>query len=107
MEEGSAVDLPALELGALVGETTSFRFFSSDQRRDDTAGARVDDVSELSELSPIEARLPAEGKEPGSVVPVGLRAAVTEVGTLALELVSHEADARHWRLEFSVRDGAA
>jgi molecular chaperone DnaK (HSP70) len=104
MEEGSAAELPELELGAVVGETTSFRFFSSDERREDAPGARVDDVSELTELSPIEAKLPAENSPAGSVIPVGLRAAVTEVGTLALELVSHQDPQRHWRLEFSVRE---
>ena len=103
MEEGSAVELPELEVGAFVGETTAFRFFSSDQRREDPPGARVDDISALSELSPIEATLPAESAPAGSVVPVGLRAAVTEVGTLALELVSREPTPRRWRLEFSVR----
>jgi len=104
MEEGSAVDLPDLEVGAFVGETTAFRFFSSAERRDDRPGARVDDVSELTELSPIEATLPADHAQPSSVIPVGLHAAVTEVGTLSLELVSHDKPERHWRLEFSVRD---
>jgi hypothetical protein len=107
MEEGSAVDLPDLEVGAFVGETTAFRFFSSAERRDDRPGARCDDVTELVELSPIEATLPAQDAPIGSVIPVGLHAAVTEVGTLSLELVSHESPPRHWRLEFSVRESAA
>ncbi len=70
MEEGSAVELPELEVGAFVGETTSFRFFSSDQRREDPPGARVDYLAELAELSPIEATLPAESAPAGAVVPV-------------------------------------
>src|SRR5207237_8581346 len=37
MEEGTAVELPSLEVGAVVGETASFRFFASSARREDTA----------------------------------------------------------------------
>jgi hypothetical protein len=105
MEEGSAVELPGVELGAVVGERTSFRFFASSARRDDQPGAVVEDVAELAELPAVEAELPAKDGAPGDVLPVGLRAAVTEVGTLALELVAR--DQAHagsaWKLEFSVR----
>ena len=111
MEEGSAVELPGLEVGAVVGETASFRFFSSSTRRDDKPGAVVDDLDELSELPPIEATLPAgAGSDPdsaaGEVLPVGLRSAVTEVGTLELRLVAHDPKqkGREWKLEFSVRE---
>ena len=98
MEEGSAVDLPSLELGAVVGETASFRFFSSSARRDDTAGTVVEDVSELSELPAIETTLTGEA---GEVIPVHLRSHVTEVGTLEMQLAA--AGGRAWKLEFSVR----
>jgi hypothetical protein len=102
MEEGASVELPGLEVGAVVGETASFRFFASSARRDDAAGAVVEDVDELEELPAIEASLPAtDSQAPGEVVPVGLRSAVTEVGTLELQLVAH--DDRRWKLEFSVR----
>jgi hypothetical protein len=114
MEEGTSVELPQVEVGAVVGETTAFRFFASDQRRDDAPGAVVDDVDELTELAPIEAALPAaEGAaageaHAGEVIPVGLRAGVTEVGTLELRLVAREPPPREWKLEFSVRgEGAA
>ncbi|GAC1339047.1 MAG: Hsp70 family protein [Myxococcales bacterium] len=105
MEEGTSVDLPELEVGAVVGETTAFRFFASDQRRGDAPGAVVDDVEELSELAPIEAALPAEAGDgaAGEVIPVGLRTAVTEVGTLTLRLVARAPPPREWKLEFSVR----
>src|SRR5207237_9866703 len=64
MEEGSTVDLPQLEVGAVVGEKASFRFFSSTARRDDAAGAVVEDVAELEELPAIESTLPgAAGSE--------------------------------------------
>jgi molecular chaperone DnaK (HSP70) len=99
MEEGSEIDLPQLELGAVVGETASFRFFSSSARREDTAGTVVESPEdELEELPAIETTL--TGTE-GEVLPVHLRAQITEVGTLALQLVASES--RAWKLEFSVR----
>jgi hypothetical protein len=117
MEEGSATELPQLDVGAVVGEHTSFRFFSSSVRREDQPGAVVDDVDDLEELPHVEATLPpSDGHEPGSVVPVGLRAAVTEVGTLELSLVERSErqspepkaksppPAHRWKLEFSVRE---
>jgi hypothetical protein len=99
MEEGSSVDLPSLEVGAALGETASFRFFASSSRRDDAAGAVVEDVDELEELPPIETSL--SGGAAGQVIPVHLRSHVTEVGTLEMHLVA--ADGRSWKLEFSVR----
>ena len=107
LEEGNTVDLPALELGAVVGETASFRFFASEERRDDLPGTVVEDLDELRELPAIEAKLPEGGEDAGAVLPVGLRAHVTEVGTLELLLVSREAPPRTWKLEFSVREAAA
>jgi hypothetical protein len=101
MEEGSAVDLPGLEVGAVVGETASFRFFASSARRDDLAGAVVEDVAELEELPAIETTPPAAEGSAGEVLPVGLRSQVTEVGTLELHLVGR--GGRSWKLEFSVR----
>ena len=53
----------------------------------------------------MEAELPAREGRSGEVLPVGLRATVTEVGTLELQLVAR--DQAHagsaWKLEFSVR----
>src|SRR5438445_3121918 len=105
MEEGSAVEIPGLEVGAVVGERTSFRLFASSNRRDDQPGTVVEDLDELSELPPIEAELPARDGGAGEVLPVGLRAAVTEVGTLELDLVARDAEhaGNAWKLEFSLR----
>jgi len=107
MEEGTAAKLPPHELGVVVGEPVRFRFFGSTVRREDSAGAMVDDwkPDELQELPPIEVTLPAEGRRDGDVVPVRLRSSVTEVGTLLLEaepLRPLEAGER-WRVELSVR----
>ena len=107
MEEGTVASLPAQELCVVVGEKVSFRFFGSTVRRADVAGTRLErwKKDELTELSPIEVTLPAEGRAPGDVVPVGLRAAVTEVGTLLLEAVpvAPRTDDERWKIELSVR----
>ncbi len=102
MEEGSSAELAGQEVGLVVGEAAQFRFFGSSVRRQDAVGAVVEDwEEELEELSPIEALLPADGKAEGTVVPVKLRAHVTDIGTLELHCV--ERSGRAWKLEFNLR----
>ncbi|GEJ58192.1 Hsp70 family protein [Anaeromyxobacter diazotrophicus] len=101
MEEGTAAELPRRELGLVVGEPARFRFFASSLRRDDRVGAVVEREAELEELPPIETTLPAASGEAGQVVPVALRAHVTELGTLELEAA--DAQGRAWRVEFNLR----
>ncbi|MDB4996992.1 MAG: DnaK-related protein, partial [Myxococcaceae bacterium] len=107
MEEGTEATLPPHELGVVVGEKVTFRFFGSSVRRDDAAGKELErwKAGELEELSPIEVTLPAEGRREGDVVPVRLRASVTEVGTLVLEAVPTKPQKpdEKWGIELSVR----
>jgi hypothetical protein len=107
MEEGTEATLPPQEFGVVVGEPVRFRFFSSSVRRDDQAGTELEawKPGELEELSPIEVTLPTEGRREGDMVPVQLRASVTEVGTLLLEAIPREAQKpnERWRIELSVR----
>ncbi len=107
MEEGADAALPPHELGVVVGEPVTFRFFGSSVRRADAAGAVLDywKPGELEELSPIEVTLPAEGRSPGDFVPIQLEAAITAIGTLKLEarpLAPLSADER-WKVELNVR----
>ncbi|MGD2073999.1 MAG: Hsp70 family protein [Gammaproteobacteria bacterium] len=104
MEEGSAADLPPQEFGLVVGEPVRFRFFGSSVRRQDQVGTRLDqwDGEELQELGEIEVTLPADARTSGEIVPVKLRAAVSEAGTLRLEAIPREGDER-WQVEFDVR----
>jgi len=103
LEEGSAVELPAQELGLVVGEPTEFRFLSSTARRDDHPGLLLDSwgADELAELAPLHATLDWSGHE-GATVPVHLEAGVNELGVLELWCVSR--DGQRWKLEFNVRD---
>jgi molecular chaperone DnaK (HSP70) len=105
MEEGTGVDLPADdELGLVVGEPTHFRFFASSSRKDD-AGALIDaGDGELVELDPVEKTVEAAGeRHAGELVPVTLRAEVTEVGTLELWCQARDGAGR-WKLEYAVRE---
>lgn len=105
LEEGSTVELPDDELGLVVGETSTFRFFAAATRKEDTAGALVDaDEEGVVELDPVEKLVAAEGdRKPGDMVPVRLEAHVTEVGTLELWCVARDGHGR-WKLEYSVRE---
>ncbi len=104
MEEGTQAELPPQEVGLVVGEPVRFRFFGSSVRRTDHVGEVLEQWApdEIEELEEIEATLPAQDRQPGEVVPVRLRAAVTEVGTLRLEAVPR-AGAESWKVEFDVR----
>ncbi len=104
LEEGSAVELPAQELGLVVGEPTEFRFLSSTTRRDDHPGQLLDtwDPDDLIELEPLHATVDWTGHE-GTTVPVHLEARVTELGVLELWCVSRDGRQR-WKIEFSVRE---
>ncbi|MDQ7821850.1 MAG: Hsp70 family protein [Candidatus Eremiobacteraeota bacterium] len=103
MEEGTEAELPGREFGLVVGEPVEFRFLSSSQRNEDNVGTLVEEWDdELQELPALRVELPPEGVE-HRVVPVTLRANVTEVGTLELWCVEGE-DGRRWKLEFDVRE---
>ena len=104
MEEGSEAELPAMEVGLVVGEPVEFRFFASSVRRQDSVGTLLDDweTDELQELAPVGATLPTEGRNAGEVVPVRLHARVTEAGTLELEAVPRQGGER-WKVELEVR----
>ncbi len=102
MEEGSSLQLKDREFGLTVGEPAEFRFFQSAVRKNDAAGAMLDDIAgDLEELSPIEVSLPAAGNA-GEFVPVTLETVVTETGMLQLWSVAR--DGRRWKLEFNVRN---
>ena len=103
LEEGSAVELPAQELGLVVGEPTEFRFLSSTTRREDHPGTILDawSADEIEELAPLHTTLEWSGHE-GATVPVHLEADVNALGVLELWCVSRD-DGQRWKLEFNVR----
>jgi hypothetical protein len=104
MEEGTEADIPAQEFGLVVGEEAEFRFLGSTVRRDDPAGAVVEEwEGQIDELAPVRTTL--EGKAAaGRTVPVHLHSKVTAVGQLELWLMSRDGKQK-WKLEFNVREG--
>ncbi len=107
MEEGTEESLPDEVFGLVVGEPVRFRFFASNNRREDKVGTRLEYWSEdeLEELDEIEVTLPEEGRRVGEIVPVHLSSAVTEVGTLELHAISEQDEQQRWKIEFDVRAG--
>ncbi|MCA9611537.1 MAG: Hsp70 family protein, partial [Myxococcales bacterium] len=105
LEEGSTAPSPPQELGLVVGEPVRFRFFASSVRRDDVPGALLERWrdDEIVELGAIEAELPTQGRHGGDVVPVRLRARVSELGTLVLEALPRQGD-EVWKVELDVRE---
>jgi hypothetical protein len=103
MEEGTEADLPKQEFGLVVGEEAEFRFLGSTIRREDKAGAVVEEWEEqIEELTPMRVTLDGKGR---AVVPVHLHSKVTEVGQL--EIWCHSRDGKQrWKLEFNVRERA-
>jgi hypothetical protein len=104
MEEGTEVNLQTREFGLWVGEPVVLRFFSSSVRRQDTLGTLLDfwQPDELQALGDIQATLPTEGRQPGELVQVTLRATATDTGTLELTAVATQGGER-WKVEFDVR----
>ena len=107
MEEGTELDVPGGEIGLVVGEPATFRFFSSTIRKQDQPGELLEhwDDDELAESDSMEATLSADNAIDESYVPVRFHTKVTELGTLELWCASTKTDGR-WKLEFSVREDA-
>ncbi|MDB6054803.1 MAG: DnaK-related protein [Verrucomicrobiales bacterium] len=103
MEEGTDVQVNDHEFGLLVGEPTSFRFFSSSLRRNDKAAEIIDEINDdFEELAPIEATLEGTNKGTGAIVPVKLKSRLTETGTLEVHCLEANGPG-DWKLELNVR----
>jgi hypothetical protein len=105
MEEGTSVDVPSGEIGLVLGEPASFRFFSSNVRQSDSAGDVVAEINddELAETDSMETLLEAGGEEQETYVPVKFQSRISELGVFELWCVSTTSD-RRWKLEFSIRE---
>lgn len=107
MEEGTACQVPGGDIGLVVGEPVKFRFFSSNTRKEDVAGALLPrwNSNELEESDSMEATLPKSEKVDDEFVPVTFESRITELGMFELWCVSTVSDDK-WKLEFSVREDA-
>lgn len=107
MEEGTSADVPAGEIGLVVGEPATFRFFSSAIRKHDQPGELLAHWTEeeLAETDSLEALLPKDDTLDEEFVPVRFQSHLTELGVFELWCASTKS-AHRWKLEFSVRKDA-
>ncbi len=91
MEEGTQADVPSRDIGLIVGQEATFRFFASTVRPDDKAGSTLKywDDEELQETSPMRLRLDVdENNENRQVVPVRFQSRITELGCLSFGVIA-------------------
>lgn len=104
MEEGTEAEVPSGEIGLIVGEPASFRFFNSTVRKQDKPGdmlARWTE-DELVESDSLETVLESARDSEDGFVPVRFVSKLTELGVLEFWCESTISDER-WKLEFNVR----
>jgi len=103
-EEGAEFPLGSRTFGLVVGRPVQFPFLTSDARSNDQPGELIPDLGEsIRPISTVNTILEAPGLEPGTIIPVILKARVTEVGTVEIFLVSED-KGLSFKMEFGVRD---
>jgi molecular chaperone DnaK (HSP70) len=105
-EEGQTLELDTQELHLVANKPVSFRLYSSLTRVDDPVGQLLESpqVADLHLHAPLNAVI-RFGKAGERLVPVKLRAHLTEVGTLEVWADSKISE-HHWRLQFELRKTA-
>jgi molecular chaperone DnaK (HSP70) len=102
-EEGTNLAIEDRRFSLVVGQPVRFRFFSTNTRSSDQLGQMVQNAErDLSESDPLVSLMALEGRKSGDLVTVNIQAAVTETGTLILQLKDVSSPAS-WKLEFNVR----
>ena len=106
-EEGQTLELDSQDLHLVANKPVSFRLYSSLTRVDDQVGQTVSsaETEDLHLHAPLDAVI-RFGKSGERLVPVKLRAHLTEVGTLEVWADSKISEHR-WRLQFELRKAAA
>ncbi|HRP67642.1 MAG TPA: Hsp70 family protein, partial [Thauera sp.] len=103
-ESGVEVALPERRFALRLGQPVRFHLVSSTRDTAWPAGALVDvDSDDFIRLPPLTARLPPTSAGRRENVEVRLVTTLTEVGTLEMQCVSTDDDARRWQLAFQVR----
>ncbi len=105
-EEGQTIELDSQELSLVANRPVSFRLYSSLTRVDDPVGHLLPsvDIAGLHLHAPLNAVI-RFGKTGERLVPVKLRAHLTEVGTLEV-WADAKISEHHWRLQFELRKTA-
>ncbi|MBV9772277.1 MAG: Hsp70 family protein, partial [Bryobacterales bacterium] len=105
-EEGQTLELDSQDLHLVANKPVSFRLHSSLTRVDDPVGHSLgsSEVADLHLHAPLNAVI-RFGKAGERLVPVKLRAHLTEIGTLEVWADSKISE-HHWRLQFELRKTA-
>ena len=105
-EEGQTLELDSQDLHLVANRPVSFRLCSSLTRVDDPVGQHLSstDTTDLHLHAPLNAVI-RFGKTGERLVPVKLRAHLTQVGTLEVWADSKISE-HHWRLQFELRKTA-
>jgi molecular chaperone DnaK (HSP70) len=105
-EEGQTLELDTQDLHLVANKPVSFRLYSSLTRVDDAVGRKLEstEAADLHLHAPLNAVI-RFGKAGERLVPVKLRAHLTEVGTLEVWADSKISE-HHWRLQFELRKTA-
>jgi hypothetical protein len=112
MEEGTQAAVPSGEIGLVVGQPVSFRFFRSNSRQADQPGMVLErwTEEELLETDPLTTTLTMDGSDE-TYVPVKFDSRITELGMFELWCVQFVVDGvtdnqepQKWKLEFNVRE---
>jgi molecular chaperone DnaK (HSP70) len=104
-EEGQTLELDSQDLHLVANKPVSFRLYSSLSRVDDPVGFVFSNTDSATADLHLHAPLHAVirfGKAGERLVPVKLRAHLTEVGTLEVWADSKISE-HHWRLQFELR----
>ncbi len=104
-EEGQTIELDSQDLHLVANKPVSFRLYSSLTRVDDQVSDMIPASADLHLHAPLNAVI-RFGKSGERLVPVKLRAHLTEVGTLEVWADSKISEHR-WRLQFELRKTAA
>jgi molecular chaperone DnaK (HSP70) len=104
-EEGQTIQLDSQDLHLVANKPVSFRLYSSLTRVEDRVGDLLGSTEDLHLHAPLNAVI-RFGKSGERLVPVKLRAHLTEVGTLEVWADSKISE-HHWRLQFELRKRAA
>ncbi len=100
-EEGTELELPNI-FKVRTNRPVSFSLYSSTVRRGDHLGDTVNISDDMVKLPPLITSLKYGKKGRGVLLPVKIRAQVTNVGTIEVYCISQDGPHK-WRLQFDLR----
>ena len=102
-EEGQSSLVSNSEFAVLVGDTVSFRFFSSSSRAGDCAGDLIEACEDvLEETSALTKKFELEGAKKGELIPVVIESEINELGLMNISLKETNGE-KKWKLDFDLR----